>query len=339
MAGVFADRLHPLLGRADDRPAVARARAQLLDMLIAKQARQFLRRRVVVVDAHAGREAHRAIDDVEMLRAVAFERRKVEALQDAQREQELKALAGGRRHMHDTAAIHHRDRVLPFRRDLFEIAHRHVAAERFEMRDDRVAKFSAIEQLRAFSGEPFERAGKVRLREHPSSHCLVAAAQIIASELAVERRVRLQCRRVLVQLLDIELDQRKAVARERGRRLERIAQRFFPMRAHKFGPTAKVARHTRRQRPAHQILAPGEALDRKALRHARHEIEHADALLGGDPAGREPRAGKAGHVRLDDVERGRGCGRRVEGVAALRQHLRAGLRRERMRRRDHALGG
>src|SRR4029077_19204776 len=55
-------RLHPLLGRAGDRPPVADARAQFLDMLVAQQAREFLRRRIVAVDAHAGGESDRAID-------------------------------------------------------------------------------------------------------------------------------------------------------------------------------------------------------------------------------------------------------------------------------------
>ena len=41
--------LHPLLGRAGDRLAVAHTRAQTLDMLVAEQARQFLRRRIVVL--------------------------------------------------------------------------------------------------------------------------------------------------------------------------------------------------------------------------------------------------------------------------------------------------
>jgi len=60
-----------LLGRPADRAAVAHARAQHLDVVLAEQARQFLRRGIVVADAHAGREADRAIDDVEMIRAVA----------------------------------------------------------------------------------------------------------------------------------------------------------------------------------------------------------------------------------------------------------------------------
>ena len=69
-------------------------------MLVAEQARQFLRRRIVVIDAHARREADRAIDEVEVVGAVAFEPREIEAFEDAQREQELEALAGRRRDMH-----------------------------------------------------------------------------------------------------------------------------------------------------------------------------------------------------------------------------------------------
>ena len=99
--------LHPLLGRAGDRFAVAHTRAQTLDMLVAEQARQFLRRRIVVVDAHARREADRAVDEVEVVGAVAVEPREIEAFEDAQREQELEAFAGRRRRR----APHGRDTV------------------------------------------------------------------------------------------------------------------------------------------------------------------------------------------------------------------------------------
>src|SRR2546423_10684401 len=107
MAGILAARrrLHPLLGRADDRPSVAHARAQHRDMILAEQACQLLRRRIVAIDAHAGSEADRAIDNVEMIRAVAREPRKIEAFENAQREQKLEPFAWWRRHMNLTPAV------------------------------------------------------------------------------------------------------------------------------------------------------------------------------------------------------------------------------------------
>ena len=100
---------------------------------------------------------------------------------------------------------------------------------------------------------------------------------------------------------------------------ERVAERLLAVRAHKLGPAGEIARHACRQRTTQEILAFGEALDRKALRHARHEIEHPDALLGGDPAGREPRAGKSRHVGLDDIQCCCCCCCCIEGIAAAAQ--------------------
>src|SRR5262249_23582786 len=52
VAGVLAGsgRLHPLLGRPPDGAAVTHARAQLLDMFVAQETRELLRRRIVAVD-------------------------------------------------------------------------------------------------------------------------------------------------------------------------------------------------------------------------------------------------------------------------------------------------
>ena len=207
------------------------------------------------------------------------------------------------------------------------------------MRDDGLPELSAIEQFRPRGGEPLERAGKLRLREHAPGCGLVATAQVVAGELAAQRWITLDGGRMLVDFVDIELDQREAIAREHGRRRQRIAERLLAVRAHELGPAGEIARHAGRQRPARQILAFGEAIDRKALRHARHEIEHPDAPLGGDPAGREPRARQA-----------RTCTARRHSAlllllllhrrrCRLGQQPRARLCGERMRRRDDAFGG
>lgn len=103
-----------------------------------------------------------------MIGTVALESRKIEAFEDAEREQKLETFAGRRRHMHLAAAIGDSDRLLPARRDRFEVGHRHVAAERFEMRDDRLPKRAAIEILRALRREAFERGCKVGLLQHAS---------------------------------------------------------------------------------------------------------------------------------------------------------------------------
>src|SRR3989440_7659481 len=54
------------------------------------------------------------------------------------------------------------DRLLPARRDRFEVGYRHVAAERLKMRHDRLPERAAVEKLRAFGRERSEerRVGK-----------------------------------------------------------------------------------------------------------------------------------------------------------------------------------
>ena len=187
-------------------------------------------------------------------------------------------------------------------------------------------------------GEPLERAGKLGLREHAPGLGLVAAAQVVAGEFAAERRMALDRGRMFVGFVDIELDQRKTVTRKRCRRRQRIAERLPAVCADQFGPACEVTRHADRERSARQILTLAEALGRKTRRHARHEVEHPDALLRRDPAGRKARTREPRHVGLDHIERGGGRGRSIERIAAIAEHPRAGLRGERMRRRNDTLG-
>ena len=135
---------------------------------------------------------------------------------------------------------------------------------------------------------------------------------------------------MLVDLDDAEFGEREAVARERDRRLQCIAQRLPAVGADQLGPAGKIARRRDRHGAALQILAPREPLDRQRGRHKRHEIERPHPLLFRDVAGREAEPGKARHERLDHVERRGGGRRRIEGVSAARQHFGSGLRGQRM---------
>jgi hypothetical protein len=109
------------------------------------------------------------------------------------------------------------------------------------------------------------------------------------------------------------------------------------MGAHQLAPAGEVPGRAGGERTARQLLAIAEALGGKFRRHFGNEIERADAPLGGDIAGRHPHAGKAGHIGLDDVERRGGRRRGIERIAAGAQDAGAGLRRQRMRRRYHAM--
>jgi len=109
------------------------------------------------------------------------------------------------------------------------------------------------------------------------------------------------------------------------------------MGAHELAPAREVARRAAGERAAREVLAPREALDRQLEGHARDEVERAHALLLRDIGRRLAHAREARHEGLGDVERGRGRGDRVEGVAALAQDLRPGLRGQRMGRGDDAV--
>ena len=122
-------RLHPLLGRARDRAAVAHAGAQVLDMVVAEQARELLRRadccwRCARLPPAGWRDR----------RCRGARRRCARAARD--RSLRGCAASAGTGSPRRAAAAHarsgrdsHGDRLLPARREVFEVGHGHAAAE------------------------------------------------------------------------------------------------------------------------------------------------------------------------------------------------------------------
>src|SRR5205823_14080095 len=104
------------------------------------------------------------------------------------------------------------DRLLPARRDRFEVRHRHVAAERLKMRNDRLPKRAAVKKLRAFGREAFERGCEVGLLQDAPGRKAAASIHVDAREFPAEG-VALDRRTMLVGLIDVEFDEREAVTR------------------------------------------------------------------------------------------------------------------------------
>ena len=129
--------LHCSVGPATGLPSRTRAR-RLSTCSSTRSSRELLRRGMLLsMRTPAARRIARSTVST-CSTPLRSSLREVEAFEDAQRQQVLEPLAGRRRHMHRAAAIAHGDRILPLRRDLLEVGHRHVAAERLELRDDRV---------------------------------------------------------------------------------------------------------------------------------------------------------------------------------------------------------
>ena len=250
--------IHCSVGPSIGLPSRTRA-AQLLDVIVAEQAGELVGRRVVVGDAHARGQADGAIDRVEVLDAVALEPGEIEALEDAQGQQELEALARRRRHVHGAAAIADaRSAPSSAARPPSRSAMRQAAAELLEMGDDGLPERAAVEQL---AGPRPRGASSVRAR----SGCLSTRARLDACRrrpcrCAPARRRRpgsaLSCGRVLVDLLDVELDQREAVARERdGRDAAHPPSGFLPWARTSSAQPARLPGTADGKRPARQILA------------------------------------------------------------------------------------
>src|SRR5258708_35601416 len=66
-------------------------------------------------------------------------------------------------------------------------------------------------------------------------------------------------------------------------------------------------------------------------------VQGDEFLFLGDPGDCEAGTADAGALGLDDIQDGCGCYRGVEGVAALSQDLKAGLRGERLAGGDYAV--
>ena len=124
-----------------------------------------------------------------MLGAVALQPAEIEAVEDAQGQQELEALAGRRRHMHLPVAIGGGERLAPAWGDLGEIGHGQRAALRLEVRGDRLAERAPVEMIRPLGGDVAQGRRQLRLAQDVAKRdARPAVAQIIARPMLVELR-------------------------------------------------------------------------------------------------------------------------------------------------------
>ena len=272
-----------------------------------------------------------------MLDPVALQPGEIEAVEDAQRQQELKGLARWRQRVDGEAAVVRGQRLFPCRLDRLEVAEREASAEFRQMRNDHLAERAAVEVARSVARKCLQCARQVRLANDLPERHRRRPTGVVLRPVVIERGLGPQQRDVLVELGHAELGQREAVAGQADRRLQRVLQRLPAVRAHELGPARQIAGRADREGAVPEILAPREALDRQPGGNRRHEVEHAHLLLCRHVAGRIAEAREAGHEGLDDIECGCRCRRGVERIAAARQQLGAGLRGQRMGGRDDAV--
>src|SRR5436190_6952742 len=214
----------PLLGRAGYRLAVARPRAQAFDVAVRQEFGELLRRGHAVGDAHAGRQPDGAQHGVDVIDAVALHLAEVEAFEDAQGYQVLERLAGRRRHMDRAAAIGHRHRIDPLGLEVGEVVHGEAAAQLGQAFDHLLAQRAAVQQAGALVAQRLERVGEVWLLQHGTELRPAAgqALEVVARPFGIERRLPAQLAADAADLLDVELNQAEAVARDTDRRREQL---------------------------------------------------------------------------------------------------------------------
>ena len=329
----------PLLGRAGDRLPVAHAGAQAFDMTVGQQFGELLRGGHAGTNAHAGGQANGAQHRVDMLDAVARHLREVEAFEDAERQQVLERFAGWRRHMHGAAAIVGGDWVDPFDLHVMQIVHGEHAAQLLQPVDQFLAERAAIQRLRSLGRDRLEGLGEIGLLQDRADlrRAALDAVDVVGLEGRRQGGVTAEFAAAALELLDVELDHRIAVARDLDRGREQLGELFGAVGADHLAPAAEIARRADGDRSAQKLFAVVELVERELARDRPHEGERAHALFLGNVDGGETLAREARHVGFDDVQRGGGRGGGIEGVAAVGQDARTGSGGQGMRRGHHSV--
>ena len=180
--------VHCSVGPSIGLPSRTRA-LQPLDIRIRQELGERGGGREIVGDALAGREADGTPDGVEMLDPIALQPGEIEAIQDAQRQQELKCLAGRRQRIDGQPAVARGQRLFPRRLDGLQVGEREAAAELCQMRNDRLAERATVEVARSLARQRLQRARQVRLaNDLPERHGRRPAGVVLRPS-RVERRL------------------------------------------------------------------------------------------------------------------------------------------------------
>jgi hypothetical protein len=107
------------------------------------------------------------------------------------------------------------------------------------MCDDLLAERAAIEQAGTLGGERLEGFGEIRLADDVAQRHRLAG---VGLHPLVTEREWFEQRQLLVDLGDAELRQREAVARQRDRGLQRLAERLLAVAADQLGPAGEISR-------------------------------------------------------------------------------------------------
>ena len=261
----------------------------------------------------------------------------VNCLHDVQHHQRRNAGAV-RRQLEDLpAAVSRRNRVDPLRAELRQIGGGHRRAAPLEPLDEAACDLSAIERVTAVRGNlpicPREIAvaeDRAERGREPSRQERLRRLWIAAKE-----------RRLVVPLFAGNLGHGKSFVGERRRRLEHARERHASEALEEKGPPCDSTRHSDGMDAALRHASGIPALEklRRQPRGRPSAGVHAVQLPGLLAHDRKQIAADAAHHRADDTHHRVGGNSRVDGMAALREHLGAGLRCQRVFRGDDATRG
>ena len=177
---------HPLLGGASDRLAVAHALPQPRDHRVGQGAGCLIQSQIAVCDPLAGCKTDRAIDRVEMIRAVLRQAPKVVTFKNFEGQSQLETAALRRRDVKLEPSIRHGQGIEPMRLDGSEIGQCQAAAERTEIVYDPPAEvLAAIQMLRPQFGDLRKRPREFRLRDDAAELHRYAVRQVVLDQRAV----------------------------------------------------------------------------------------------------------------------------------------------------------
>ena len=244
----------------------------------------------------------------------------LEGLQQVQHLEHGEALGRRRRLVDRHVAIAALDRLAPARRLRLEVVQREEAVVGVGVAHQLARHLAVVEAVPAVAGDGLQRAREIRVLEdlvvlEEDRRRFRTLGQIIPRRRQPMREARRH---------------RKAVAREADGAFQAALQRQAAVGGVRHAPARDGAGHGERagQRTAigHFVeAAPREGLDRAARGRAAAAVDVAHGVGRGVVDQPEGVAADAGHVGIEDGERGTRRDRRIDGRAAVAQHRRRRL--------------
>ena len=273
---------------------------------------------------------------MQVVGGVVAERLDVKPFHDVQHLERDEALRARRHFVDVVTAVIGRDGLDPVGLVVGEVAHFEQAVAGFHVGDDRAGDRSLVKRVAALLGDHIQRARQPRVCEDVALFHRLAIRQEGRSGVRIGR----QCLEAVVPLVGHQLGDRKSVARVGDCGGHRPGQRDGAEARQQLVPAFDDAGHVDGEWPSAGHLreaAPLVLFGRRRVCGAAGRVEAVDFFRFRVVDNREQIAADAVHARLDDREDRRRRDGRVNGVAAVLQHLQPCRRCERLAGRNHAV--